>query len=127
MSLLSAADRQTRTASARRSGFKLKRLGERLRQPALGRTLQVLTEDGLDGFYRGALADVHARLLQETGSPLRLADFQVYCAEYAEPLSVGISARLRLTSMCDMRDHGQRLRCSAARSGWAPQISSERL
>ena len=67
-------------------------LGERLRQPALGRTLQVLAEDGLDSFYRGTLADVHARFLQETGSPLRLADFQAYRAEYAEPLSVSISA-----------------------------------
>ena len=63
-------------------------LGELMRQPALGRTLQVLAEDGLDCFYRGAIADVHARFLQETGSPLSLADFHAYRAEYAEPLRV---------------------------------------
>lgn len=67
-------------------------IGECYRQSALGTTLRRLAEDGLDSFYRGALSETHARFLEMAGSPLRLADFQSYKAEYAKPISAVISA-----------------------------------
>ncbi|MBO0903030.1 gamma-glutamyltransferase family protein [Jiella sonneratiae] len=68
------------------------RAGEVLRQPALARTLAGLAEDGLDGYYRGQLAETHAAFLEAAGSPLRLEDFHGFAAETVEPLSVEISA-----------------------------------
>lgn len=67
-------------------------IGQRYRQVALGTTLHKLADEGLDSFYRGPLADTHARFLEAAGSPLRLADFQSYKAEYAKPLSTVVSA-----------------------------------
>lgn len=65
--------------------------GERYRLPALGATLRRLAEDGLDSFYRGTLAEIHAQFLEEADSPLRLEDFQSYTAEYRKPLSALVS------------------------------------
>ncbi|MBS0232340.1 MAG: gamma-glutamyltransferase [Proteobacteria bacterium] len=65
-------------------------VGENYILPALGMTLRSLAEEGLDSFYRGALAETHARFLEAAGSPLRLADFQSYTAEYTKPLSTTI-------------------------------------
>lgn len=66
--------------------------GELYRQPALGATLGKLAAEGLDSFYRGAIAQTHAQFLDKSGSPLRLEDFQSYSAEYTKPLSLSVSA-----------------------------------
>ena len=62
--------------------------GTRLRQPALGQTLTRLAEAGLDDYYRGRLADTHARFLEAEGSPLRAEDFAAYGARAVTPLTL---------------------------------------
>ncbi|NNU81728.1 gamma-glutamyltransferase [Halovulum dunhuangense] len=66
--------------------------GHLLRQEALARTLSRLAEAGLDDYYRGELAAVHADFLESQGSPLRLDDFHRFGAEIVTPLSVGTRA-----------------------------------
>lgn len=60
--------------------------GALLRQPALGATLRRLAEEGLDAFYRGALAADIARELQALGSPVALSDLQLHAATTPDPL-----------------------------------------
>jgi len=62
------------------------------KQPALARTFSVLSEEGLDSYYRGSLARLHGRFLEEAGSPLRLSDFKRFEAEFVTPLEVETSA-----------------------------------
>jgi oxamate amidohydrolase len=59
--------------------------------PALGNTLQALSDKGLDDFYRGDVAASNAAQLEKLGSPLRLADFQAHCAISTPPLSVRVT------------------------------------
>ena len=66
------------------------REGETLRQPALARTLRALAADGLDGFYRGALAEGIAADLARLGSPMSGADLASHRATTPRPLSVAI-------------------------------------
>ncbi|SFV38158.1 gamma-glutamyltransferase family protein [Hyphomicrobium facile] len=73
-------------------GGRVPGVGECYRQAALGTTLSKLAEEGLESFYRGALAETHGRFLEIAGSPLRLADFQSYKAEYTKPISTVIRA-----------------------------------
>jgi gamma-glutamyltranspeptidase len=65
--------------------------GEILRQPQLAATLQQLAKDGLDSFYRGALAQKISKDLTKLGSPLEAADLAAHRASSPKPLS----ARLR--------------------------------
>jgi gamma-glutamyltranspeptidase/glutathione hydrolase len=64
--------------------------GDILRQPALAATLRALAADGLDGFYRGALATRIAADLQALGSPVSAADLSAHAATTPAPLDVGI-------------------------------------
>jgi gamma-glutamyltranspeptidase/glutathione hydrolase len=69
--------------------------GDLLRQPALAATLERLAGEGLDGFYRGALAQAIADDLAAVGSPVAAADLAAFAARTVPPLSVGIEgARL---------------------------------
>ncbi len=71
------------------------REGEVLRQPALATTLMRLAADGLDGFYRGALAQTIAEDLGRLDSPLAEADLAGFAAREVAPLTVTIGgARL---------------------------------
>lgn len=72
-------------------GFTPPAPGARFVQPALARTLTTLAKDGLDAFYRGAIAERHAAFLVENDSPLRLEDFAGCRADYVTPLAVNIS------------------------------------
>jgi oxamate amidohydrolase len=63
-------------------------VGDRFRQPSLAATLEHLAEFGLDDFYRGELARLLARELEQAGSPLRLADFEAYRAIQVRPMSI---------------------------------------
>ncbi|MDQ6679496.1 MAG: gamma-glutamyltransferase [Pseudomonadota bacterium] len=58
---------------------------------ALGNTLQLLAERGLDDYYRGRLARSVAAELQRLGSPLRLDDLQQQRAQIVTPLSLELS------------------------------------
>lgn len=64
------------------------RAGYRLVQAALGETLAHLAGNGLAAFYKGAIAETHARYLENHGSPLRLSDFHRFEATKVEPLSL---------------------------------------
>ena len=64
--------------------------GERLRQPQLAATLNALATDGLDGFYRGALAGAIAADLAALGSPVSAADLAAHRATTPPALSVAI-------------------------------------
>lgn len=66
--------------------------GALLKQPALAETLEALARDGLDGFYRGALARRIAADLARAGSPLAAADLAAHQATVAKPASVRIDA-----------------------------------
>jgi len=69
--------------------------GEILRQPALGSTLRKLAVDGLESFYRGAVARAIATDLVALGSPLTAEDLASHEARVSSPLSASISgARL---------------------------------
>ncbi len=65
------------------------------RQPALARTLEALAADGLDGFYRGALAARIAHDLETAGAPVSGADLAAHQAMVETPLAVSLpGARL---------------------------------
>jgi gamma-glutamyltranspeptidase len=66
------------------------REGDTLRQPALAATLRRLAADGLDGYYRGALAADIAADLAAMGSPVSAADLAAHHAIRPAPLSVAI-------------------------------------
>ena len=69
--------------------------GDVLRQPALATTLERLAADGLDGFYRGALAQAIADDLARLGSPVAAGDLAAFAARPVDPLAVTIAgARL---------------------------------
>ncbi|MGR3795750.1 gamma-glutamyltransferase family protein [Vannielia sp. SX4] len=65
--------------------------GSRLRQPALGATLERIAEAGVADYYYGDLAATHGAFLEAAGSPLRRADLEAYRAERRVPLEVSTS------------------------------------
>ena len=66
-------------------------VGNILKQPTLGRTLEQLAERGLDDFYRGELAARIGAELERVGSPLRTSDLAAYQAQIVEALSVRLN------------------------------------
>jgi gamma-glutamyltranspeptidase len=66
--------------------------GQRFRQPRMARTLKTLVDEGLDSFYRGALASEIARDLGAIGSPVAAKDLASYDAELRKPLHLAHSA-----------------------------------
>ncbi len=66
-----------------------------LKQPALARSLRLLVEDGLDGFYRGRLAAAISADFEACGLPLTSRDLEDYRAECVTPLSLKLDG-LRL-------------------------------
>ncbi|ACI50016.1 Gamma-glutamyltransferase [Gluconacetobacter diazotrophicus PA1 5] len=76
-------------------GGRAPRAGDMLHNPALSQTLRRLASDGLDSFYRGALARDMAQDLRVLGSPLDLADLNTHQARARPPLHVDVTgARL---------------------------------
>ena len=61
--------------------------GHRLRQAALGDTLERLGRVGLRDYYEGELAAAHAGFLEAAGSPLRLGDFAGFSATEGAPVT----------------------------------------
>ena len=70
----------------------LPQAGQRFRQPRLARTLATLAREGLDSFYRGALADDIAADLATLGTLLTGADLRAYRAARTKPLYLRHSA-----------------------------------
>ncbi|CAL62588.1 Gamma-glutamyltransferase [Herminiimonas arsenicoxydans] len=60
--------------------------GSLFKQPRMGKTLRALVADGLDSFYRGALANDIAADLAEIGNPITLDDLHAYHARTCEPV-----------------------------------------
>jgi gamma-glutamyltranspeptidase len=60
--------------------------GTLFRQPRLAETLERLAQDGLDSFYRGALAQDIAADLEAVGSPVTRQDLESYRASRVTPL-----------------------------------------
>ena len=67
------------------------REGELMVQPHLGETLRRLVAEGLDSFYRGALADEMAVTLGHVDSPLVIADFHAHRATRPDPLHLRLA------------------------------------
>ena len=62
------------------------RVGEVLRNPDMGNTYRRIAADGVDAFYRGAIADEIASDMQRHGGLLAKADLDAYETEDREPL-----------------------------------------
>ena len=65
-------------------------VGDRFVNPRLGRSFRRLAQDGLDSFYRGALADALAADLARIGSPLSRDDLARHRAEMKTPLELAL-------------------------------------
>lgn len=65
--------------------------GSRFTQPALAQTLSLLSDQGLESFYRGELAQHLAREMQKLGMPITLADLQQQRARRCTPLHLAHS------------------------------------
>ncbi|MFA5968829.1 MAG: gamma-glutamyltransferase family protein [Sphingomonas sp.] len=64
--------------------------GNRLRQPALARTLRMIAANGPDDYYHGALADLIAADLTSLGSPVSRDDLAAHRATRPAPLHTAI-------------------------------------
>lgn len=62
--------------------------GTRLVQTDLANTLESIATDGVDSFYRGALAERMVEYLQSVGSKFTLEDFAAYESDLTAPYSV---------------------------------------
>ena len=62
-----------------------------LKQEALLNTFENLCVDGLDSFYQGDIAKIHADYLAKNGRALSFNDFNEFDAEFVKPLKTKIS------------------------------------
>jgi gamma-glutamyltranspeptidase / glutathione hydrolase len=69
-------------------GGALPRIGSRLPNPDLSRTLALLAEQGRDGFYRGPVAAALVASSQQGGGALTAADLARYEARLTEPIGI---------------------------------------
>ncbi|HEX4132829.1 MAG TPA: gamma-glutamyltransferase [Pirellulales bacterium] len=60
--------------------------GDRLRQPELARTLEIIAERGPDGFYAGAVAELLVAEMQRGAGLITAADLAAYRAIERQPL-----------------------------------------
>ncbi len=65
--------------------------GARLHQKTLAGTLETISRDGLETFYRGDIASAIAADLEAVGSPLRRDDLEAHRALLVEPLSLEVA------------------------------------
>jgi len=61
-------------------------MGETFRNPALGKTLRIIAEKGVESFYNGELADNLDRFMQENDGWTRKSDLQAYTALVKTPI-----------------------------------------
>jgi gamma-glutamyltranspeptidase/glutathione hydrolase len=77
--------------------------GETWTNEALARTYEILARDGRDAFYRGELAAVIARTVQEAGGFLSADDLAAHRSEWVEP----VSASYRGVDVWELPPNGQ--------------------
>lgn len=84
-------DRLSLTSSGQRLYYDdngaLKRIGERLRNPDLARTLTRIAEHGAEIFYRGEIAEEIAADMKRNGGLLSLEDLASYATTHTQPLN----------------------------------------
>ncbi|MBD8872247.1 gamma-glutamyltransferase [Rhodanobacter sp. DHB23] len=61
--------------------------GDRLRQPQLAKTLELIAKDGTDAFYRGPIAKAVVAASNANGGILSLKDFADYTAQWETPIT----------------------------------------
>lgn len=61
--------------------------GERLAQPELAKTLELIASDGADAFYKGHIAEVIVAASKQNGGLLTSKDFADYTAPWSEPVN----------------------------------------
>ncbi len=64
------------------------RPGEILKQPDLAGSFRILAEEGLDGFYRGAIAKEIDRFMKESDGLITAEDLDSYRPDWETPLSI---------------------------------------
>jgi len=62
-------------------------VGERLRQPQLAKTLELISKDGTDAFYKGPVAKAVVAGSDANGGILSLKDFADYTAQWETPIT----------------------------------------
>lgn len=62
--------------------------GDTMKNPDLGKTLELIAEHGMDAFYRGEIADKVTEFLQQHGGLLKKDDFARHQATWEEPIEV---------------------------------------
>ena len=82
-----AFSRDSATASIFLPGGHTLEPGDRLMQPDLARTLEALSVDGPDAFYRGLIGDAIVAASQSSGGILQKADFEAYKIREMAPVS----------------------------------------
>jgi gamma-glutamyltranspeptidase/glutathione hydrolase len=63
------------------------RPGERIRLPALARTLRTLADEGFDAFYDGPLGERIARGLADAGAPFSVGDLRQHTSTWGAPIA----------------------------------------
>ena len=79
------------TAGIYLPGGELPEIGDRLANPDLARTLEIIAREGPDGFYRGPVAEAIAGASRAAGGSLTAADLAGYRARVTEPLSADVA------------------------------------
>jgi gamma-glutamyltranspeptidase/glutathione hydrolase len=69
-------------------GGHLLETGDRLEQPGLVRTLELLADEGAESLYRGSLADALLELMDDRGGLVTRRDLEAYRARWREPVEV---------------------------------------
>ncbi|MCK0189337.1 gamma-glutamyltransferase [Arenibacter sp. F20364] len=61
--------------------------GDSIKYPALAKTLQKISEEGKDGFYKGEVAEKLASFIQAKGGYLTIEDLEKYEAKWRSPIA----------------------------------------
>lgn len=62
-------------------------IGDTLKNPDLAKTLQMISDNGADAFYKGEVAEAMVKAVQETGGVLTLEDLENYEIKLRTPVS----------------------------------------
>lgn len=79
-------------AAALLKGGEAPAIGARMSQPALAKTLQIIADQGRDGFYTGAVAEDIVASLNKLGGLHSLDDFANAAPEWVEPIKGGFAS-----------------------------------
>jgi gamma-glutamyltranspeptidase/glutathione hydrolase len=77
--------------------------GEIFRNPALAKTMRKIAEEGRTAFYKGEIAKVSARFVEQHGGYLTYNDFASHKSEWVEP----VSADYRGYTLWELPPNGQ--------------------